>query len=98
LGRSLSLFFFFFRPFHVHVKSALDVCTGSGCIAISLQTETKTNVDACDISEAALCMARSNAAKNGADIRFFLSDMFSAITEAYDIIVCNPPYVSDSEY
>ncbi len=79
-------------------KNALDICTGSGCIAISLQTESKIQVDACDISEAALFMACRNAEKNGANIRFFLSDMFSAVADAYDIIVCNPPYVSDIEY
>lgn len=79
-------------------KCALDVCTGSGCIAVSLQTETGIQADACDLSEKALGMANKNARINNADVRFFLSDMFGSVTDAYDIIVSNPPYVSDSEY
>lgn len=77
-------------------KRALDMCTGSGCIAVSLQTETGIQTDACDLSEKALSVAKENA--NNADVRFFLSDMFGSVTDAYDIVVSNPPYVSDSEY
>ncbi len=79
-------------------KSALDIGTGSGCIAISLATETQAAVDACDISEAALKLAVENAAANGAQVRFFLSDMLGGVTGTYDIIVSNPPYVSEKEY
>jgi len=79
-------------------ECALDMCTGSGCIAVSLQTETGVKVDACDISEKALSVAKKNAISNNADVRFFLSDMFGSVTDAYDIIVSNPPYVSDSDY
>jgi len=79
-------------------RSALDIGTGSGCIAISLATETKAAVDACDISEAALKLAACNAAANGAQVRFFLSDMLGGVTGAYDIIISNPPYVSEEEY
>ncbi len=79
-------------------SSALDIGTGSGCIAVSLATETKAAVDACDISEAALKLAAKNAASNGADVRFFLSDMLSGVAGKYDIIVSNPPYVSEEEY
>lgn len=79
-------------------KRALDMCTGTGCIAISMQTETGVQMDACDLSEKALAVAKKNAKTNNADVRFFLSDMFGSVTDAYDIIVCNPPYVSDSEY
>lgn len=78
--------------------AALDMCTGSGCIAVSLAAETGARVDACDLSEAALDTARMNARKNGADVRFFLSDMFADVNNAYDIIVSNPPYVSEDEY
>ncbi len=79
-------------------KKALDLCTGSGCIAIAVQTETRIETHACDISEKALLAAQQNAKDNNADVRFFLSDMFGGLTETYDIIVSNPPYVSDDEY
>lgn len=79
-------------------KTALDMGTGSGCIAIALRTETGAATDACDISEKALDVARQNAKSNAAEVRFFLSDMFGAVSGRYDIIVSNPPYVSDSEY
>lgn len=78
--------------------SALDLCTGSGCIAISLATETQARVDACDLGRAALCVARRNARQNGAVVRFFESDMFAAVERGYDVIVSNPPYVSAEEY
>jgi release factor glutamine methyltransferase len=78
--------------------TVLDMCTGSGCIAISLATETPAIVEACDISERALGLARRNAIANGAAVRFFMSDMFGGVTRSYDLIVCNPPYVSEKEY
>ncbi len=77
---------------------ALDLCTGSGCIVVSVQTETGIETHACDISEKALLIAERNAKKNNAEVRFFLSDMFSRVTDTYDIIVSNPPYVSETEY
>ena len=79
-------------------KRALDLCTGSGCIAIAVQTETGIDTHACDFSERALLLAQQNAQENNADVRFFLSDMFSGMTQSYDIIVSNPPYVSQREY
>ena len=82
---------------HGYTK-ALDMCTGSGCIAVALATETDADVDACDLSPAALAVAKRNADKNGAHIRFFESDMFGRVDGIYDIIVCNPPYVSEAEY
>jgi len=79
-------------------KKALDMCTGSGCIAISLAAETDAVVDAADISEKALKIAKQNALDNDAKISFFISDMFENVSGTYDIIVCNPPYVSEEEY
>ncbi len=78
--------------------TALDIGTGSGCIAISLATETTASVDAGDISEAALALASQNARNSGAQVRFFLSDMLGGVTGTYDIIVSNPPYISEDEY
>jgi release factor glutamine methyltransferase len=79
-------------------KSALDIGTGSGCIAISLAAETPARVDACDLSEAALILAEKNAEKNGAQVRFFLSDMLGGVTGTYGLIVSNPPYIGEEEY
>ena len=76
----------------------LDLCTGSGCIAISVASETGAAVDACDLSQAALRLAEQNAQQNGVQVRFFASDMFENVTCKYDIIVSNPPYVSEDEY
>ncbi len=76
----------------------LDLCTGSGCIAIAVQTETGMETHACDISEKALLVAQQNAKNNNAGVRFFLSDMFGNVANPYDIIVSNPPYVSEDEY
>lgn len=72
----------------------LDMCTGTGCIAISLsKLAGARSVTASDISEAALAVARDNARRNGADVTFVLSDMFEKVEETYDVIVSNPPYI-----
>ncbi len=78
----------------------LDLCTGSGCIAVSVAKYCKNmevSVTAADISEAALLLARENAQLNGVNINFVRSDMFSNIHGRYNIIVCNPPYIKTSE-
>lgn len=75
--------------------TVLDLCTGSGCIAISLsKLGTFERVDATDISKKAVLTARENAKKLNADVRFYEGDLFEAITETYDIIVSNPPYIT----
>jgi len=79
-------------------NTALDLCTGSGCIAVALAAETTVKVDACDISGAALDTARLNARINNVQINFFNSDMFGSVKKTYDIIISNPPYVSEVEY
>ena len=72
----------------------LDMCTGSGCIAISLKVRNpKITCTAVDISKEALSMARKNAEKLKADIAFVESDMFENILDKYDVIVSNPPYI-----
>ena len=73
----------------------LDLCTGSGCIAIALKRlGGYAHVTASDFSEAALTVARDNARENDADVEFILSDMFESINGSYDVIVSNPPYIA----
>ena len=75
----------------------LDMCTGSGCIAISLKKEIDCNMDAVDISNDALNVARDNMINNYVDINFILSDLFTNVKNKYDVIVSNPPYISYDE-
>lgn len=79
----------------------LDLGTGSGCIAITLNKQLpKASIEACDISNEALIVAKENAQRNGASVSFFAHDMldFSApLPHSYDILVSNPPYIRQSE-
>lgn len=80
---------------HVQGKRVLDVCTGSGCIAISLAVLGKPEqMDAVDLSEKALIQAGKNAKRLGADVSFYRSDMLDEINGRYDVIVSNPPYIA----
>ena len=75
----------------------LDMCTGSGAIAIAIKLETGATVDAADVSEDALAVAKENAKLNGADINFIHSDLFENIDGVYDFILSNPPYVKTED-
>jgi len=80
---------------HSEGKSVLDMCTGSGCIAISIALFGKpSRVSASDISPKALEVARENAKSlKAGEISFIQGDMFENVTEKFDIIVSNPPYI-----
>lgn len=80
----------------------LDLCTGSGCIAIALKKAfPEADVTAVDISEKALAIARQNAEANGTDITFIQADLlahhYPLPTAHYQLIISNPPYVRESE-
>ncbi len=79
---------------------AADVGTGSGCIALSLAVEGKfERVIATDASEGALEAAKENARQLGAGVEFRLGDLVSPLAgETVDVLVSNPPYVTDAEW
>jgi len=82
------------------VRRALDLCTGSGCIAIAMgHYNPDWHVDGVDLSDDALALANENKARLHADnVRFLKSDLFSSLQgEHYDLIVTNPPYVTNTE-
>lgn len=72
----------------------LDMCTGSGCIIISI---LKNAVDVegfgYDISKQAINVAKENAKLNGVNVTFEKSDLFDMVTDTFDVIVSNPPYI-----
>ncbi len=76
------------------VFRVLDLCTGSGCIAIAIKSYCPDAlVSGSDISAEALRIASGNAEANGSDIEWIESDMFSGIAGQFDMIVSNPPYI-----
>jgi release factor glutamine methyltransferase len=79
--------------------AVLDMGTGSGAIAVAIaHTRPDAAVSALDASPAALEVARSNAAANGAMVRFLHSDWYAALgTERFDLIVSNPPYIASGD-
>lgn len=87
--------------------TVLDMCTGSGCVGLSIAWETGANVTMADISKNVITIAKENCELNN-EIRneqslppinptFLVSDMFENITCKYDIIVCNPPYIKSTD-
>jgi ribosomal protein L3 glutamine methyltransferase len=80
-----------------HTKRVLDLCTGNGSLAIlAAMTYPDVTVDAADISQPALEVARINVDKHGLDgrIRVLQSDGLQSVRGPYDLILCNPPYVN----
>lgn len=75
----------------------VDLGCGSGCISISLSKEFGVTVDAVDISSDALDIARENCINNDASVNFYLGNMLDSLTDKYDVIISNPPYISYDE-
>ncbi len=76
----------------------LDMCTGSGCIAVSIAKNVPhIEMHAVDISKQALNVAKDNAKLNEVSVEFERSDLFDYVTGKYDVIVSNPPYIPTSE-
>lgn len=76
--------------------SLLDICTGTGCIAVSLFRLTGIRTEASDISPACAALAGKNAEKNGAEVTVRTADLFDGAGR-YDIITANPPYITDKD-
>ncbi len=77
--------------------TVLDLCTGSGCIAISLKKNADCFVTASDISKHAIFVAKKNAKINNVKIHFVISNLFDKINERFNVVVCNPPYIKTKD-
>ncbi len=84
------------------IERALDLCTGSGCIGIAMaEYNPEWQIDIVDISDEALSLARENIAFQHVEgrVNAIQSDLFAGVQhERYDLIVSNPPYVTEDEY
>lgn len=77
------------------LEALLDMCTGSGCIAISLALAIHPKIAVgVDISSGALAVAKENNERLGGNVEFIESNLFANITGKYDLIVSNPPYIA----
>ena len=75
----------------------LDIGTGSGAIAITLDKKTNSSVVATDISKDALEVAELNAKRNNSSVTFINTNLFNGITDKFDVVISNPPYISYDE-
>ncbi len=79
-------------------KKILDLCTGSGCIAISLALILKPEICiGTDVSKKALEIAKANGENLSPMVKFIESDLFENVKGSYDLIISNPPYITTSE-
>ena len=83
----------------VPAPSVADVGSGSGCLAVAIALERAASIVATDVSDAALTVARRNAARLGVGglIAFRRTDLLEAIDERFDLVVSNPPYVREGD-
>ena len=79
-------------------KRVLDLCTGSGCIIISVALlGSPASAEGVDISEAALAVAKKNAVSLSANVRLHQSDILKSVSGIYDLIISNPPYIPSAQ-
>jgi release factor glutamine methyltransferase len=78
--------------------TVLDLGTGSGAVALALKQE-RPDLEVCgsDLSEAALSLARENAARLGLEVGWLQADLLSGVPDRFDALLANPPYVADGE-
>jgi release factor glutamine methyltransferase len=78
--------------------SVLDVCTGSGAVALALKDERPDlDVSGSDVSEPALALARENGGRLGLEVAWLHADLLAGVPDRFDAILANPPYVAESE-
>ena len=85
------------KALNIQNPRIIDLGTGSGCIAISLEKNLPCFVTAIDISEQAIELAKENALKNQVEIEYKIENMINTNLEGYDVIISNPPYVKETE-
>lgn len=78
-------------------SSVLDMCTGSGAIAVTVSLKANVYVDAVDVSELALGVAKENANTLGAKVNFIQSNAFEKVEGKYNLIISNPPYIKSED-
>ena len=78
-------------------KTVLDLCTGSGAIALVVAKKSGAKVTASDVSSDALKVAESNFKKFDADVKTVLSDLYAGLSEKFDVIISNPPYIKTDD-
>lgn len=87
----------FLKPYSS--PGVLDLCTGSGAIALAVKSEfPEADVTASEFSKTALSIARANAERLGVDVKWIQGDLFDSVKGSFNVIVSNPPYISLSDY
>ncbi len=90
------------RPDNAPAARVLDLCTGTGCVAVTLARHMPTaKLTATDLNPDAAALARENAAHNGVPLRVLEGDLFAALPPdepPFDVVVANPPYVEAAEW
>lgn len=88
----------YLKKYNISQPNIIDLCTGSGCIAIAIKSKIDCNMSALDISKKAINLAKRNAKYNKVDIDFICKDIKKYNPKnTFDIIISNPPYIMEDE-